>query len=194
VHEQDLKSYPQFNESSTTDIFTRFLSNCGLAGINQSGLLDVHQLEGFARLIQGAHNGYLDTDDLVKILTLLSTRLRDTHQQSVSHIYQLTVAMSHVLDAMADANVKGLDREKLHEPLSSYLDGLKGSSDSYLVYQAAYAYQALLCVPDNESLWKATLRRSGKVIRGVVNAVKGLNLYRFIEGLRDIQKGLGRSK
>ncbi|KAF9343960.1 hypothetical protein BGX34_006181, partial [Mortierella sp. NVP85] len=94
---------------------------------------------------------------------------------------------------MADANVKGLSRENIHEPLSAYLNGLKGSKDPYLVYQAAYAYQALLCVPDDESLWQATLRRTGKIIQGVsglVSAVKGLDLGRFIEGLEDIQKGL----
>ncbi|KAF9359192.1 hypothetical protein BGX34_008512, partial [Mortierella sp. NVP85] len=107
---------------------------------------------------QGADLGYLDSDDLVKILGLLSVRLRDTHEQSTSHLYQLTIAVSRVLDAMADADVKGLDRETVHEPLASYLDKLKGSSDSYLVYQAAYAYQALMCVPDNETLWQATLR------------------------------------
>jgi len=171
----------------------RYLLKELYSGIDQSGLLDVHQLEGLAQLIQGADPGYLDTDDLVKVLELLSTRLRDTHQQSTNHLYRLTVAVSHVLDAMADANVTGLDRENLHEPLSSYLDGLKGSSDPYLVYQSAYAYQALLCVPDNESLWQATLRRTGKVIHGVsglVSAMKGLDINGFIKGLGDIQEGL----
>jgi hypothetical protein len=171
----------------------RYLVKEFYSGIGQSGLLDVHQLEGLAHLIQSANSGYLDTDDLVKVLTLLSTRLRDTHHQSTTHLYQLTCAVSHVLDAMADANVKGLNREKIHEPLSSYLDGLKESSDPYLVYQAAYAYQALLCVPDDETLWQATLRRTGKVIQGVsglVSAVKGLDLNGFIEGLENIQKGL----
>ncbi|KAG0214595.1 hypothetical protein BGX31_001056 [Mortierella sp. GBA43] len=94
---------------------------------------------------------------------------------------------------MADVEVKGLDREKMHEPLLSYLDGLKGSSDPYLVYQAAYAYQALLCVPDNESLWQATLRRTGKVVKGVsglVSAVKAFDVSGFIDGLGEIQRGL----
>jgi hypothetical protein len=171
----------------------RYLVKELYSGINQSGLLDVHQLEGLARLMQGAGSGYLGSDDLVKVLKLLSTRLRDTHQQSTDHLYQLTVAVSHVLDAMADASVKGLNRETIHEPLSSYLDGLKQSSDPYLVYQAAYAYQALLCVPDDESLWQATLRRTGKVIQGVsglVCAVKGLDLNGFIEGLVKIQEGV----
>ncbi|KAF9349372.1 hypothetical protein BGX34_001837, partial [Mortierella sp. NVP85] len=171
----------------------RYLVKEFYSGIDQSGLLDVHQLEGLARLIQGAGPGDLDSDDLVKVLTLLSTRLRDTHQQSTNHLYQLTAAVSHVLDAMADVSVTGLNRETIHEPLSAYLDGLKMSSDPYLVYQAAYAYQALLCVPDDETLWQATLRRSGKVIQGVsglVSAAKGLDLNGFMEGLRKIQDGL----
>ncbi|KAF9993850.1 hypothetical protein BGZ65_010559, partial [Modicella reniformis] len=127
-------------------------------GIEQSALLDVHQLEGLAQLVQGAGPGFLEADDLVKILDLLSTRLRGTHQQSPQYMYRLTMAMSNVLDAMADTQVKGLDRVNLHEPLMSYLKELKESSDPYLVYQAAYAYQALTCVPDNESLWKAGMR------------------------------------
>ncbi|KAK3811110.1 MAG: hypothetical protein J3Q66DRAFT_443360 [Benniella sp.] len=171
----------------------RYLVKEFYSGIDQSGLLDVHQLEGLARLIHGAGSGDLDSDDLVKVLTLLSTRLRDTHQQSTHHLYQLTLAVSHVLDAMADASVKGLNREKIHEPLSSYLDELKQSSDPYLVYQAAYACQALLCVPDDESLWQATLRRTGKVIQGVsglVSAAKELDLNGFLEGLTKIQEGV----
>ncbi|KAG0231582.1 hypothetical protein BGX31_005478, partial [Mortierella sp. GBA43] len=163
------------------------------SGIDNSGLLNAHQLEGLAQLIQGANPGYIEADDLVKILQLLSVRLQDTHHQSTTHIYKLTLAVSHVLDAMADAEVKDLDREKLHAPLSLYLERMKGSSDAYLVYQSAYAYQALLCVPDNESLWNATLRRSGKVIQGVsglVSAMKAVDLNGFIEGLRSIQHGL----
>ncbi|KAG0237761.1 hypothetical protein BGX31_003495 [Mortierella sp. GBA43] len=164
------------------------------SGIDDSDLLEIHQLEGLAQLIQYADPGYLDADDLVKILGLLSSRLRDTHQQSSSHIRQLTLAVSHVLDAMADTKVKDLDRETLHEPLSLYLNKLKGSTDPYLVYQAAYSYQALQHVPDNETLWQATMRRTGKVIQGVsglVGAVKGLDLNRFMEGLGNIQQGLG---
>jgi hypothetical protein len=89
------------------------------SGIDSSGLLNTHHLEGLAQLIQSADHGHLNADDLVKILGLLSTRLIDTHQQSSQHMYQLTMAVSHVLDAMADTNVTDLDREKLHEPLSS---------------------------------------------------------------------------
>ncbi|KAF9355436.1 hypothetical protein BGX34_010485, partial [Mortierella sp. NVP85] len=103
---------PVLKKEPFQDLLREFYS-----GIDHSGLLNVHQLEGIARLIQGAGPGYLDADDLVKILELVSTRLRDTHKQSTDHMHQLTLTISHVLDAMADSKVKDLDREKIHEPL-----------------------------------------------------------------------------
>ncbi|KAF9351068.1 hypothetical protein BGX34_000836 [Mortierella sp. NVP85] len=176
------------NKDAFQDLLSEFYT-----GIDHSGLLRFHQLDGLAKLIQSGDQGHLSSDDLVKILGLLSDRLRNTHQQSSEHMHQLTLAVSHVLDAMADTKVKDLDRERLHEPLSAYLSELKNSSDPYLVYQAAYAFQALLWVPDDETTWQAAMRRTGKVIQGVsglVSAVKGLDLNKFIEGLGDIQKGV----
>ena len=160
--------------------------------IDQSDLLDVHQLEGLAQLIQGVKSAYLDADDLVKILELLNERLNNTHGQSPGYLSHLTMTTSHVLDAMADTSVNGLDREKLHAPLMSYLEKLKKNSDCHLVYQAAYAYQALQYVPDNETLWGGALRRTGAVVQGVssmMGAVKGLDLNKLINGLKEIRQG-----
>jgi hypothetical protein len=161
------------------------------SAVEQSTLLDTHRVEGLAQLIQGADSGYLDADDLIKILELLSTRLKTTHQQSSNHMRQLTLAVSHVLDAMAETQVKGVDHKKIHEPIMEYLDGLRKSSDPFLVYQAAYAYQALLCVPDNEKLWQAALRRTGRIVKGIaglVNAVKSVDLDKLIEGWTTFRK------
>ncbi|KAG0245101.1 hypothetical protein BGX31_007945 [Mortierella sp. GBA43] len=163
-------------------------------GVSHSRSLDVHQLQGLAQLIQGANHDYLKADDLIKILQLLTTHMKDTHQQSAKQIYKLTLAVSHVLDAMADANVKGLDRKRLHETLSPYVDGLKRSTDAYLVYQAAYAYQALLCISDDKPLWKATQEHTEKAIQcvsGLLIAAKGLEPNEFTERLQPIQQGLG---
>ncbi|KAG0220788.1 hypothetical protein BGX31_010531 [Mortierella sp. GBA43] len=179
---------PVLNKEAFHDLLREFYS-----GIDHSGLLNFQQLEGLAQLIQGADSGHLSADDLVKILELLSTRLRGTHHQSAHHMHQLTLAVSHVLDAMADTKVTGLDRKNLHEPLSAYLSGLMKSTDPFLVYQAAYAFQALLCVPDNETTWQAAIRRTGKVVQGVaglVSAVKGLDLDKFMDGLSNIQQGV----
>ncbi|KAF9945851.1 hypothetical protein BGZ72_000918 [Mortierella alpina] len=159
--------------------------------ISDSPLLNVQALEGLAHMIQAAP-GYIEADDLVKILNLLSTRLQETFQQSPQHINRLTRTVSRVLDAMADCNIQGLDRAMLHEPLLIYLSLLKSNKDPYIVYQAACAFQALLCVPDDEEPWQAALRRSGTVIKGVgglASAIKGLNVAEFINGLSTIQEG-----
>ncbi|KAF8983089.1 hypothetical protein BGZ46_010908 [Entomortierella lignicola] len=157
------------------DDYQNFLGRL-VDGFNQSYLLDSTLLEGLAQLIQGANEGYLGADDLVKILGLISRRLQETHEQSAKHIYQLTQAASNVLDAMADS---------------------KSSSDPYLVYQAAYAFQALQYVPDDKKSWETALWRGGKVLSGIfglVSAVKDLDVNEFIEGLGRIQErvaGLG---
>ncbi|KAF9998000.1 hypothetical protein BGZ79_008312 [Entomortierella chlamydospora] len=176
------------------DIFQNLLGRL-VDGLEQSVLLDLHILDGLAQLIENAHPSYLQPDDLVKILERLSARLQGTHDQSPEYIYRLTQAVSNVLDAMADSHVKGLSREQLHGPLSTYLDGLRlqDSNDPYLVYQAAYAFQALQYVPDDEPLWQSVLRHGGKLLGGVfgvVGAVKGLDVEKFITGLGQIQDGV----
>ena len=147
---------PVLGKDAFRDLLKEFYT-----GIKKSDLTMFHQLEGIAHLIQGADKGFLEADDLVKILELLSRRLKETHWQSSQHMHQLTLAVSQVLDAMADANVTDIDRKKLHDPLSRYLKELKKSDDPYLVYQAEYAFQALLCVPDDETKWQSAMRRSG---------------------------------
>ncbi|KAF9544024.1 hypothetical protein EC957_000293 [Mortierella hygrophila] len=171
----------------------RCLLELFIGSIEKSTLLDVHSLKGLAKLVQGANEGYVEAADLVKILGVLNTRLQTTHTQTQSYIYQLMLAVSCVLDAMADCKVKGLDRVTLHECLSEYIDKLKGSADPHMVYLAAYAFQALECVPDNESPWQATKRRTGNVMKGVfslVKAVKGLDIDSFLEGIQHIEDGL----
>jgi len=162
-------------------------------GIRDSVLLDFQQLEGLAQLIQGADHGHLDADDLIRILELLRTRLGSTHQESLQHVYRLTMAVSNVLDAMVDTKVTDLNRVKIQEPLSSYLSGLKKSDDPFLKYQAAYAHQALLYVPNDESMWQAATRRTLKValgVSGLVSAVNSGDPKKFVKGLKGILEGI----
>ncbi|KAF9571948.1 hypothetical protein EC968_010485 [Mortierella alpina] len=178
---------PVLSQINYRRLLETFISSIRHATLQEFGLL-----EGIAQLIQNAQDGYLQPADLVSILNVLSTRLQGTHQQSSTDLYALVKAVSNVLDAMADC-VQGLDREKLHEPLSQYLDGLKSNSDLYLVYHAAYAYQALQYIPDDESPLQSVLRRARVLvsgISGVVSAVKGLDLNQFLSGLEEIHDGL----
>ncbi|KAF9976037.1 hypothetical protein BGZ75_000348, partial [Mortierella antarctica] len=170
----------------------RFLLKFFVTSLKDSAFLEVHSLEGIARLMSSAPFT-IEADDLVKTLHYINTSLQTTHAQSEDYVYKLTTTVSRVLDAMADSQVVGLGREGLHKPLYDYLEGLKNSEDPYLVFEAAYAFQALLCVPDDESKWQATQRKAGRIINGafqLVGAVKALDVNAFIDGLCNLHMGL----
>ncbi len=176
----------------TKELFNALLKRL-INGIQQSTLLETDLLNGLAEMIHNAASEYLDADDLVKILEIVSERLQKTHGQSEDHLYHLTYALARILDAMADY-VKDVDRERLREPLLSYLKSLQGSSNPYLVYQAAYACQALAYVPDDETPWQGAIRRGSSILKGVsglVSAVKGFDLNQIVESLGNIYEGVG---
>ncbi|KAG0273476.1 hypothetical protein BGZ95_010717 [Linnemannia exigua] len=142
-----------------------------------------------AVIAPSASPGFLDSGDLVKILAKLSTSLQGIHQQSSLHPYHLTLAVSRVLDVMADHKVQELNRVALHEPLSAVLMVLKGSKDPYLMYQACYALQALQRVPDDETVLQSFLRHSTGMVDGLikVSGLIQLDFRGFMEGLKEVQ-------
>ena len=113
--------------------FRRLLA-CTITAFDQAVLLDVDLLQGLVQLVQSAPSEALLPDDLVKILRILRVRLQNTHPQSSVHPFHLTLAVSRLLDIMAEHKVKDLDRVEEHEPLSGVLLGLKASSDPYLIF------------------------------------------------------------
>ncbi|KAF9133229.1 hypothetical protein BGW39_010246, partial [Mortierella sp. 14UC] len=164
----------------------RSLLKCNLAAFEQSTLLDIDHLQGLVQLVQSAPPAALLPDDLVRILSLLRLRLQDTHQQSSVHPFHLTLAVSRVLDVMADHKVEGLDRVVEHEPLSEILSVLKESSSPYVMYQACYAFQALQYISDNETPLHAIFRHSVGVADGELKVLSVLKLDfdEALEGLK----------
>ncbi|KAG0200185.1 hypothetical protein BGX33_011159, partial [Mortierella sp. NVP41] len=168
----------------------RRLLSCLIKEFEQSTILDVPLLQGLVQLVQSAPPGFLVADDLIKVLSILRIHLQGTHQQSSEHPYHLNLAVSRLLDVMADHKVQDLDRVVEHEPLSGVLSGLKDSSDPYLMYQACYAFQALQYVPDDETTWQAVLRHSQGAVEGAIKVygITQLDLSGLLEGLKEIQK------
>ncbi|KAF9561033.1 hypothetical protein EC968_005917, partial [Mortierella alpina] len=168
----------------------RKLLNCFIHEFEKAVVLDVDLLQGLVQLVQDASDGYLVADDLIKILGILRIRLQQINQQSSKHPYHLTLAVSRLLDVMAKHEVKDLDRVEQHEPLGAVLTSLRESSDPFLMYQASYAFQALQCVPDDETVLQALMRHSGVVAESLVgiSGVVHLNLSGFLEGLNQLQK------
>ncbi|KAF9124871.1 hypothetical protein BG015_005011, partial [Linnemannia schmuckeri] len=172
--------------------FRRLLS-CIITAFDQSIILDVDLLQGLVQLVQSAPPESLISDDLIKIFGLIRIRLQGTHQQSSVHPYHLTLAVSRLLDVMADHKVQDLNRVEEHEPLSGVLSSLKGSPDPYLMYQACYAFQALQYVPNNETMLQGILRHSTGVVDGLIKvmAVIKLDLGTVLDGLCQLQEVLG---
>ncbi|KAH7056800.1 hypothetical protein BKA57DRAFT_532399 [Linnemannia elongata] len=171
----------------------RSLLSCTISALEQSVLLNVDLLQGLVQLVQVAPPESLVSDDLVKILRVLRVCLQDTHKQSSVHPFHLTLALSRLLDVMAEHKVKDLNRVEDHEPLSGILLGLKDSSDPYLMYQACYAFQALQYVPDDESALQSVLRHGTGVVNGLVqvSGIFKLDLGAVLEGLGNLQEAIG---
>ncbi|KAF9536788.1 hypothetical protein EC957_009724 [Mortierella hygrophila] len=164
----------------------RKLISCLISEFDQSLILDVELLQGLVQLLQCASPGYLVSDDLIKILSMLRNRLEKTHKRTTEHQYHLVSAVAHVLDVMAEHGVEDLSRVLEHEPLSKVLASLKGSSDPYLMYQASHAFQALQYVPNDESPLDALYRYSLEVADGIVK-LSAITQFR----LPEVMKGLG---
>ncbi|KAF9117676.1 hypothetical protein BGW39_001901 [Mortierella sp. 14UC] len=96
---------------------------------DEARILDFSLLQGLVELVLTTFYDFLVSDDLIKIPSILRTRLQGTRRQSTEHPYHLSLHIFKVLDVMAEHKVKNLPRVLEHEPLLRVLRGLKGSSE-----------------------------------------------------------------
>ncbi|KAF9280917.1 hypothetical protein BGZ68_006943 [Mortierella alpina] len=164
--------------------YSRFLLKTFINSIDQP-VMDLHSMDGLAKVIQGAAPGSIDSNDFVSILRSLHEQLQPTHSES--HRYRLLLAVSRVLDAMADAQVGDVDRVSLHGPLTNFLRESESSENPYLAFQAAYATQALLNVSDNENIWQAARRRLWLVLKGGAAFAKMPDLREAKDALEGVE-------
>ncbi|KAG0376656.1 hypothetical protein BGX24_007437, partial [Mortierella sp. AD032] len=165
--------------------YHRKLINVLIGEFENAKLLDVGLLEGLVEMVQCAAVDYLLADDLIKILAVLRSRLEGTHQQSAEYPYHIVLAISRLLDVMVEGKVQDVSRVTDHEPLLGLLAGLAGSDDIYLQHQAAYAYQALLHIPNDERKRDLVLRHGTTFVQGIlgVASIMSLDFSGFAEGL-----------
>lgn len=168
--------------------YHRKLTNVLIGEFQKAALLDTGLLEGLVEMIECAGTGYLLADDLVKILGILRERLESTHRQSSEYPYHLVLALSRLLDVMVGSQVEGVSRETDHEPLQALLAGMVDSDDMYLKHQAAYAFQALMHIPNDERMRDCVIRNATTIVQGIlgVASVVNLNFEGFAEGATKI--------
>ncbi len=139
-----------------------------IKAIYEDPLLDEELLNGLAQVIRHLKPGELNANDGVQILKILHNKQEDLHDNTTDDGFALLQALTALLDAMADAEIKGLSRDQLHSPLYKTLQTLSESEDVRFAFQASYACQALLHVPDDEKLWQSVFRRTLAVGGGVM--------------------------
>ncbi|KAF9903748.1 hypothetical protein EC991_003396 [Linnemannia zychae] len=173
--------------------YYRILLGHIISKFEQSHLLDLVLLQGFVQVVQSASPGYLEADDLRRILSIVRDRLSGTLRQSFDYMFHLTVAISRILDIMADNKVSGLERVKEHDSLSGVFSELKGGEDPYILYQASYAFQALQYVQHDESNTQAFIRHTNTVVESVlkISSVLKLDAGEFFKGLKGIAETAG---
>ncbi|GJJ73240.1 bilin biosynthesis protein [Entomortierella parvispora] len=154
---------PILNEEYSRHLLKSLIDTVGRPGIT---ILHIHSIEWLTKMIQGAAPGSIDSNDLVSVLRFLHEPLQSLHRESEHQYHLLLVAVSRVLDAMVDADVGGIDRDRLHGPLTEFLQESESNKNPYLAFQAAYATQALLNVSDDENIWRAGFRRGWLVLKG----------------------------
>lgn len=175
--------------------YYRKLLNCFITDFEAATLLDIDLLQGIVQLVECSGPEYLLPDDLVRILAILRNRLQDTHQQWTKHPYYLTLALSRLMDVIVEGKVRDLNRVVYHEPLSALLKQLAENPDPYLKHQVAYALQALLHVPNDETCRQSMLRRAGRITLGLlgVASVCKLDLSEFKDGVDHLYKAAGEA-
>ncbi|KAF9127050.1 hypothetical protein BGW39_006155, partial [Mortierella sp. 14UC] len=168
----------------------RSLLSCFISQFEQAKLLDTTLLQGLVQLIECASAGYLIDDDLVRMVTVLFKELSVTHNSTNDHVLILVLALGRALDVLVAGKVKDLNRDRDHQPMLQLLCSLKDSDDTYLKYQAAYAYQALQYAPDVETPLQVLLRYSKMALTGalaVTNIFK-LGSEGLLEGIKGVQE------
>ncbi|GJJ72527.1 hypothetical protein EMPS_04885 [Entomortierella parvispora] len=167
---------------------SRFLLKALIDSVNQSEILHLHSVDGIAKVIQGAIPGSIDSDDIVRVLRSLHRQLRSTHSQSTRNRSHLLIAVSRVLDAMADAHIGDVERINLHGPLSDFLRESESDGNPYLTFQAAYAAQALLNVSDDENIWHAGFRQGLLALKGGARFAQMPDLGEINDALDGLEK------
>ncbi|KAG0231964.1 hypothetical protein BGX31_005321 [Mortierella sp. GBA43] len=157
--------------------------------IARSSALNSHQLDCLVQVIQGAPAEYLEAADLMGILELLNKHLGDIHREPPKRVYEFTLAMSSVMDAMSDTNTRGMDRQQLHQSISGYLDGLVAINDPNSIYQEVYTRQALQHIPDGQPIWHAVTQHT-KSVKLMINT-NAIDVKNIIQQLQDIYRRSG---
>lgn len=129
-------------------------------------LLKLELVHALALAVDRANPSHFNPDDLYQLTLALMERLKTTHNTEISQ-QELFSALILILNAMVDADMKGVYREK-HEQLKRELKTLQDATPFASIYSlTAYALEALRRIPDNETKMARFLRNATGIGMGI---------------------------
>jgi len=159
--------------------------------IKKNVLLDKAMIRGLVEAIQYANPSHLDQDDLVNVMNIIFEQLSNLHIQpeTENKLYEILIALSDLLDVMGDVNVIELDRINYHEPIYLVLHKFSKHPEPRIAAQAAYAQQALVRIPSDESKLEVRLRKLYSIAKGTTKIARSLltlNPFQLFEAFKDL--------
>lgn len=180
---------PIVSAESFKDVITAF-ANKIIEGTKDRKIVDT-QLDLHLATVLRCH-GTKPKGVLGPLLDSLQTRLEAAVEQAEPETqYHLLCALSVVLDAMVDAEASGISRESLQEPLLKHLKTLSESQELRLSQAAGYTWQALLCIPNDETPYQALLRTAldfAQTSSKVAGAAPTMDLSKLHDGVLGLGK------
>ncbi|CAG8756923.1 20679_t:CDS:2, partial [Cetraspora pellucida] len=184
VHEVMVLSYlPDAEEEIYRNLMEHFIRK-----IEESILLHQPLLEGLSHVISQANPKHLKPNDLVCILEILKKQFKNLYTQDEDQQIEMTRTLGQLFDVMTDCKVRDLKYEELCKPLYDTLKKLSSDNNQELAYFADYACQALNCIPNDESPWKAF----GKVLLDIpklAGAIKNIDPGKLPDVFKDLSEG-----
>ncbi|KAJ5614843.1 hypothetical protein N7528_008497 [Penicillium herquei] len=143
-------------------------------GASDNDLVDPRLLTDLCYVLRNSNDNLSKPHLLKPLLTNLHTRIKSA-ECALQKQYQLICTLGHLLDAMVDIKISGINRENTHEPLLNKLRSLRNHSEPRLAQASRYAYEALRGVPDDEGQWQAICRYSWMVLEPTANIAAAIS-------------------
>ncbi|OJJ94887.1 hypothetical protein ASPACDRAFT_48336 [Aspergillus aculeatus ATCC 16872] len=126
--------------------------------------LDGELLPSFVFLLRNNSEGY-SRDGLCAAVNALRERLDyKIRENALEAQYLLCYTLGVLLDVAVDIKASEIDKDTLRDPLLKLLADLKRHDEPRVAQAAAYAYEALKGISDNQSPWDIFWSNSGRVI------------------------------
>lgn len=162
-------------------------------GTADDNVLHPHLCKGFVHVLRcsipreaAGHTSTKIDMGLGTALSSLKKRLESAVAQGDPNAeYRLVLTLGSVLHAMYDVQMAGIDRETLQKPLLDMLDTLSKDKEIRLAQAAAYAREALRCIPDSDGPYKILLRNLVNVVGAaskIAGAVATMDASKLFDG------------